>query len=423
MKLNSKSNSTSNSNERLSQVMRSLDNAHELEPFLQNVISAASELTCSEAASILEFDEQANMLRFIAAPWSDWEQLRGIQIPVDKSAAGWVFRELKPLHIPDVRADARHFSEVDLALAFETRSLLAVPLIVGGKPLGVLEAVNKSSADYTEDDTTILEMLATVAALAIHNFSLQRRVEASMTELAELDHLKNDFIAITSHELRTPLGLILGHATFLRELTGQTHREQLDIIIKNASRLKEIIESLSSMDNYETGTARVRQGAVSIARIIEEVIVSFSDMASKRNITLKAELGRDDLFVEADAGKISIALSNLVKNAIIFTDDGGHIFISGESVPGYVKVSVIDDGIGIPPKDLPRVFERFYQVESHLTRRHGGMGLGLSVAKVMIEMHGGRIWVESVEGKGSNFTFLLPVNATQAESASQVFLT
>ncbi len=408
--------------ERLSEVVRSLENIHELEPFLRNVISAAGELTDSEAASILEFDEQSNALRFLAAPWHQWEPLRGIQVPLDKSAAGWVYRELKPLRLPDVKADARHFSEVDFALAFETRSLLAVPLIAGGKPLGVLEAVNKTSADYTEDDATILETLAATAALAIRNAGLQRRVEAGMTELAELDRLKNDFIAITSHELRTPLGLILGHATFLRELLGQDHREQLDVIIKNASKLKEIIESLSNVDNYETGSARVRQRAVSMARIIEEVVTSFSDMASKRNITLNAELGRDDLFVEADSGKISIALSNLVKNAIVFTDDGGHIFVSGESVPGYVKVSVIDDGIGIPPKDLPRVFERFYQVESHLTRRHGGMGLGLSVAKVMIEMHGGRIWAESVEGKGSNFTFLLPVNATQVESASNVFL-
>lgn len=408
--------------EGLSEVMRSLGNVQELEPFLQNVISAAGKLTDSEAASILEFDEPSNALRFLAAPWHQWEPLRGIQVPLDKSAAGWVYRELKPLRLSDVKADARHFSEVDFALAFETRSLLAVPLIVGGKPLGVLEAVNKTSADYTEDDATILETLATTAALAIHDASLQRRVEASMTELAELDRLKNDFIAITSHELRTPLGLILGHATFLRELLGQDHREQLDVIIKNASKLKEIIESLSNVDNYETGSARVRQRAVSIARIIEEVVASFSDMASKQNITLKAELGRDDLFIEADAGKISIALSNLVKNAIMFTDDGGHIFVSGESVPGYVKVSVIDDGVGIPPKDLPRIFERFYQVESHLTRRHGGMGLGLSVAKVMIEMHGGRIWAESLEGKGSNFSFLLPVNSTQAEAASNVFL-
>ncbi len=106
----------------------------------------------------------------------------------------------------------------------------------------------------------------------------------------------------------------------------------------------------------------------------------------------------------------------------MFTNQGGHVFVTGELVPGYVKVSVIDDGIGIPAKDLPHIFDRFFQVESHLTRRHGGMGLGLSVAKVMIEMHGGRIWAESMEGKGSNFTFLLPVNPVQAEAGSRVFL-
>jgi two-component system sensor histidine kinase VicK len=156
---------------------------------------------------------------------------------------------------------------------------------------------------------------------------------------------------------------------------------------------------------------------VSIARIIEDVVASFSDMASKRNITLKAEPGQEDLFVEADGSKITIALSNLVKNALTFTDENGHILVRGEPIPGHVKVTVMDDGIGIPSDDLPRIFERFFQVESHLTRKHGGMGLGLSVAKVMIEMHGGRIWAESEEGKGSTFSFILPVNASRAEMA------
>ena len=295
--------------------------------------------------------------------------------------------------------------------------------MVKGRPLGVLEVVNKiGDTHYTEDDAIILETLAAPAALAVYNADLQRRIEAGDSEIAELDRLKSDFIAITSHELRTPLGLILGHATFLRELLSEEHHEQIDIIIKNASRLKEIIESLSSVDNFQSGAARIRQRAVSMARVIEDVIASFSDMAAQRNITLKADLSRDDLLVEADGGKIAIALSNLVKNAIMFTDGGGHVFVTGDLVPGYVKVSVIDDGIGIPARDLPRIFDRFFQVESHLTRRHGGMGLGLSVAKVMIEMHGGRIWAESMEGKGSNFTFLLPVNPMQAEAGSKVFL-
>ena len=112
----------------------------------------------------------------------------------------------------------------------------------------------------------------------------------------------------------------------------------------------------------------------------------------------------------------------MVKNAIVFTDPGGHIFIVAGRIPGYIKISVSDDGIGIPARDLPHIFERFYQVESHLTRKHGGMGLGLSVARVMVELHGGHIWAESLEGKGSNFTLLLPVNAPQADAAGHVLI-
>jgi len=408
--------------ERLLEITRNLSTALDLDPFLKSVVAETCGLTESEAACILKYDGTSDELEFLAVPWHYRDALQGKRIPLDGSAAGRAFREAKPLHIPDLRADSTCFSALDFASAFETRSLLAVPLMLKGKPLGVLEAVNKiGAAHYTEDDITILETLAAPSALAIHNAELQRRIEAGDSEIASLDRLKSDFIAITSHELRTPLGLILGHATFLRELLGEEYHEQVDVIIKNASRLKEIIENLASVDNFQSGAARIRQRAVSMSRIIEDVVASFSDMAAQRNITLKANAHRDDLLVEADSGKVAIALSNLVKNAILFTDEGGHVFVEGELLPGYVKVSVIDDGIGIPARDLPHIFDRFFQVETHLTRRHGGMGLGLSVAKAMIELHGGRIWAESMEGKGSSFSFLLPVNLVQAEAGSHIF--
>jgi signal transduction histidine kinase len=193
-------------------------------------------------------------------------------------------------------------------------------------------------------------------------------------------------------------------------LVGNEYHEQVDAIIRNASRLKEIIESLSSVDNYQTGGASLRSRKVSVTRIIEDVSASFRDMSVQKGVALKVELERgQDLFVDADGSKIAIVLSNLVKNAITFTNDGGHVAVRGGFENDFVKVVVEDDGVGIPARDLPHVFDRFYQVESHLTRRHGGMGLGLSVAKVMIEMHGGRIWAESSEGLGSTFIFLLPV--------------
>ena len=110
-----------------------------------------------------------------------------------------------------------------------------------------------------------------------------------------------------------------------------------------------------------------------------------------------------------------------MRNAIAFSDEGGFVLVRAERLPGYVKVSVIDNGIGIPARDLPHIFERFYQVEAHNTRHHGGMGLGLSVARVMVKLHGGEIWVESMEGRGSNFTFMLPERSPEGSGERSIF--
>ena len=397
--------------ERLLEVVRGLTTAPDLESFLQSVISEATELTNSELASILEYDESAEELRFIAMQWFQRDLLRPVGVPLNGSAAGWVYRRGQPLIIQDAKVDKRHFKVVDRVTNHQTHSLVAVPLMVRGEVVGVLEALNKKDdAHYTEEDLTILETLGALAAQAMQNMNLQRKVKVARIELAELERLKTDFIAITSHELRTPLGLILGHATFLGELIGEEHADHLDTIIRNATKLKEIVENLSEVDNYQTGAARVRNQRVSLAKIANDVIITFQDEANSRKITLKADMGDSDYYVDADSVKISVILSSLIKNAIQFTDAGGQVTIHVDEVPGHMKISVIDDGIGIPAKDLPRVFERFFQVETHLTRRFGGMGLGLAVARAMVELHGGRIWAESEEGKGSTFTFLLPVD-------------
>jgi signal transduction histidine kinase len=408
---------------RLLQVIGDLSTSLEFEPFLQSIVDEASELTSSESTSILCYDSSADMLSFVAAPLNQREFLLAVQVPLEGSAAGWTFRHAEPLVVQNTADDRRHFKELDRLTNSHTRSLLAVPLIFRGVPVGVIEAVNKTGdAHYTEEDVLILAVLASLAAFALREHDLQEQVEQTHSETANLDRLKSDFIAITSHELRTPLGLILGHATFLRELVGAEYHEQLDLIIRNATRLKEIVENLASVDNYQSGAARVRQKDVEMARLVQDVVESFLGEARQKGILLHAEVGATRLTVKGEVGKISIALSNIIKNAILFTDRGGHIFVTADAVPGYVKVSVVDDGLGIPAKDIQRVFERFFQVESHLTRRHGGMGLGLSVAKAMIDMHGGRIWAESVEGRGSNFTILLPVDSSQASAADKVFL-
>lgn len=405
--------------ERLLEVVRGLTTSPDLNAFLQSVISEASELTNSELASILEYDEVADELRFLAVQWFDREALGSVGVPLEGSAAGWVFRKRQPLIIQDARADKRHFKTVDRVTKHQTHSLVAVPLMVNGEVIGVLEALNKKdNAHYTEEDLAILETLAALAAQMVRNAALDRKIRATKIELAELERLKSDFIAITSHELRTPLGLILGHATFLKEMGAVEHVDQLDTIIRNATKLKEIVENLSDVDNVSNGAARIRNSKVSMSKIVEDAILTFQDEAKSRNITLQAEMAKSPFFVDADGTKISIVVSNLVKNALQFTDSGGQVTIAVGEDTGYLKVSVSDDGIGIPARDLPRVFDRFFQVEEHLTRRHGGMGLGLAVAKSMVELHGGRIWAESQEGKGSTLTFLLPIERAPKPSAS-----
>ncbi|MBV6392634.1 MAG: Sensor histidine kinase RcsC [Anaerolineales bacterium] len=396
---------------RLLEAAQSLNDGTDIASRLRGILAAAAELTGSGSASLIEYDESALNFRYVCASWHDPDAGKpDSRIPLNGSVAGWAFLNRASLIVDDAKNDPRHSKKVDEVSGVAVRSALGSPVLSRGVPIGALEVFNKPGK-YTDDDILVVETLAALASAAMRNDILERELASTKEETRELDRLKNEFIAITSHELRTPLGLILGHATFLKELLAGNYDEQVDSIVRNASRLKEIIESLTSVDNYQTGGALVRPRLVSMARVIEDVCATFNAMAEKKKVGLKKVLQPgSEMWADVDAGKIAIALSNLLKNAIAFSNEGGEVVLRGEQHPDYVKVSVKDDGIGIPAKDLPFVFDRFYQVEGHLTRKHGGMGLGLSVAKVMVEMHGGRIWVDSEEGKGSVFSFILPTH-------------
>jgi len=408
----------------LLEIGRMLTSEVEMESLLEMVSRAMSELTCSESASIFLYDDEAHALRFVFSSDGSHHLAQDIVIPINDSVAGAAFAENRIVAIKDASKFPRHFKRIDQETKVTTRSILAAPITYRGQVLGVLETINKrDGVDYNGDDVTILETLASLLALSFENTSLEGIIGKIKEEASRLDKMKTDFIAITSHELRTPLGLIIGHSTFLREIINDEFHDQMDTIIRNAMRLKEIIESMTSVDNAQAGTAVVRSHNVSMRKILEGIVETLQLEAKQKKISLRAELGNSDLMLEGDAEKIGIAILNIGRNAVMFTNEGGHVLIAARQEAGHIKISVRDDGIGIPAKDVPHVFERFYQVESHLTRKQGGMGLGLSVAKMMIEMHGGKIVVESVPGKGSNFTITLPVDSARAESDSKVFIT
>ncbi len=406
--------------ERLLEVNRSMSAILELEPLLQHILEVGTDLVNAESGSILLYDEQSDQLRFVAGPPGVIERLKDLPVPLESSLAGWVFTHNEPLITHDAQKDPRHFSGIDRNLRHQTVSLVAVPLRLQDRVTGVLEAVNKRQGFFTQQDIEVLEVLAAQAAVAIHNAQLLRRVQDAYDNLQRLDKMKSDFIAITSHELRTPLSLILGFATHLRELLTEDQRRYVEMIIRNALRLKELIEDLSHLENFQRGSSVVQRHTFNIVLTLRELIKELEPLAQEHQVSLSIEAPDTIPLIEGDRNKIAVALRQVIKNAILFNRPEGKVWIRVHAVPGFIKVSVEDTGVGIPAKDLPHIFERFYQVEDHLTRRHGGMGLGLSIAKAMIEAHGGQIWAESEEGKGSTFSIVLPVTQRQMGAGQRI---
>ncbi len=377
---------------------------------LQSIVEMAAELTQSDYCSILVYDPPSESLKFVAGPWLQMPMLALINVPLEGSIAGETYRDNEVIQLTRVEQDVRLFHTVEDLLGIRTRSLLSVPVRHRDVVLGVLQAVNKYDGEYNHEDTAFLLSLAAHAGSAVYHQQLEARLDQVELALDELEQRKTDFISITSHELRTPLGIILGNATFLREMIpGPDFRPQLDAIVISALKLKELVESLTKAENLQSGTARLRAEAVDINALVEDLATGYQSEAWRKEITLVTALSPDENIVAGEADKIAGIIQNLLRNALTFTDKGGHIQISTQHLPGYVQVAVTDTGIGIPESEQDLIFNRFYQVESHLTRRHGGMGLGLSVAKAMVDLHGGQIWVESQEGRGSTFAFVLPI--------------
>jgi len=399
--------------ERLVEVCRNLGKSEDVKHLLQQVVNAACDLTGSQYSFLFTYEQETDLLKIVAGPLENRDALARVRVPIEKSLTGSVYSKSRSITINNAQSDPRMFHDMERVLRYTTQAICAVPVIFRGKTIGVLETVNKRDKSiYNEDDLIILETLASQAAIAALSTSLIEETENAYTEAKELDQMKNNFIAIASHELRTPLGLVLGHATFLRELiSDEQQRSQVEIIIRNATKLKTIIEELANINGYQTGSARFRVKTVPINALIQKICEQFYEQACQNNISLQTNLLTQEIQIEGDEEKLVIAFSNLIKNALIFTNPQGHVVVSIEQLPGFVQISFEDDGIGIPENELHKIFTRFYQVQSHLTRKHGGMGLGLSATKAMIEMHKGKIWVESVEGKGSKFTVLLPISA------------
>jgi len=396
---------------RILELSQQLTSTLELQPLLQEIIRAAAELTDTEAASIMLYDENAGELRFAAITNVAQEQLTRIRVPIEGSVAGVIWKTGQPMLVTDAYRDPRHYDGTDQATRFQTRNILGVPLAYKDRNIGVLEALNKCGDEpFTEEDTRLLCALASQAAVAIQNAQLVGALQQAYQKLNQLDTLKSDFIAIASHELRTPLAIVLGYASMLKDTTSGPTADQLEVVVQAALRLRGLIEEMVNLSHLDAGETVLELAAFPIQELVFTVCTEVDSLATAKGQTISLHVPPDPLPIKADRSQITIVLNNLLTNAIKFTAPGGRIAVSAEQHGSEAWIAVTDSGIGIPASDLERIFEPFYQVEPHMNRRHGGLGLGLSIARGLIGLHSGRIWAESVVGKGSRFTFTLPTS-------------
>jgi signal transduction histidine kinase len=255
-----------------------------------------------------------------------------------------------------------------------------------------------------------LMALAAQAAVAIENARLVGALQQAYDRLGQLDRLKSQFIAIASHELRTPLSLILLYAAILQEQLGDAAETQLDAVQRAAMRLKSIIDTMLNLRYLETGRMELAATHFDLRDEVSAACEDYGTLAGTGDLVLEADLPDDPVDIYADREKLRVVLDNLISNAVKFTPTGGRVQVRVCKQGDEVELSVADSGVGIPVEELERVFERFYQIESHLTRRHGGMGLGLAIVKELVELQGGRVWAESEPGRGSRFFVVLPVS-------------
>ncbi len=394
---------------RLVEISLTLNSTLALQPLLQFIMDEAKDLASAEGASILLKDRHTQELKF-AASSSGSSDLIGRTVPLEGSIAGTILRENRAVAIDDVSTEPRHYRQTDQQIDFQTRSVLGVPMRIKDKVVGVLEVVNKRAGGWTADDRSMLSILAAQAAVAIENAQLVAALRKAYHELDQLDKLKNDFIAIASHELRTPLGVILGYASFLKEDAEGEASAHADAVFRSALQLRDIIEQMTNLRYLKMGETEMVYEVLPVVELLANVEHDIESLAQAKDHQLTVDAPDPDLMVKVDVNRISTALGNILNNAVRFTPAGGQITVSTLLKPSEVWILIQDNGIGIPADQLEKIFDEFYQVEDHMTRRHGGMGLGLAIAKALVEAHGGRIWAESAGlNQGSTFYVSLPL--------------
>lgn len=376
---------------------------------LQTILTTAVDLLECHDVSILLYDEREKGLRFAAVTNPNKEKLEEIPVPLENSLAGTIFTENRYLVINNVDQDPRHYDEVGEQTEYKVDSLLGVPMRIKDRVTGVMEALNKKEGGFTDFDVSLLLVVASQAAISIHNAQLIQALQQANIELSQADKLKRDLMSVASHELRTPLGNILGYATLLYEDAGEEIRPLAESILTASSKLRAVLDDIANMNLLYAGKADLELASTTLQQVISYARQEVEHAVRQEDYELEYKLPADPLPIVVDLPKMSVVFVNLLLNAVRFTPKQGKIVLEAREYQDRIEVEVRDTGRGIKPENLEKIFEVFFQEEEHMTRRVGGLGLGLSIARELVELHGGELWAESEgRGQGATFTVSLP---------------
>jgi two-component system, NtrC family, sensor kinase len=404
----------------LGDVGRVLSSTLDLETVLQTIVTRANQLTGTAGCSIWEYDEAREEFRLRASHYADEADAAMLPAPGrvttihrGQGVTSRVMERREPVQIRDIAAEGAYESPIRQPLIQAGhRALLGVPLLSEDEVIGVLAVTSKVPGEFEPEIVRLLSTFATQSALAIQNARLFLEIEDKGRQLAAASQHKSEFLANMSHELRTPLNAIIGFSEVLGErMFGELNEKQdeyLKDIHASGQHLLSLINDILDLSKIEAGRMELEVTDFDLPMAIDNALTLVRERAARRSIALHTTVNEQLGQIEGDERKIRQVLLNLLSNAIKFTPEGGRIDVHAIPRDGMVEVSVTDTGVGIAPEDQEAVFEEFRQVGT-ADKKVEGTGLGLALSRKFIELHGGKIWVESQVGEGSTFTFTVPV--------------
>ncbi|MGP0083126.1 MAG: GAF domain-containing protein [Steroidobacteraceae bacterium] len=400
----------------LGEVSQAVNSTLDLETVLSTIVAKAVQLSDTEAGAIYVFDDAQQEFHLHATYGMDQElidALRQRHIGLNEPDVAVALAQGEPIQVADLREGPPSAAN-EIILRAGYRARLLAPLLRGEEIVGMLVVRRRTPGAFPQNTVDLIKTFAAQSVLAIQNARLFHEIEDKGRQLEVASKHKSQFLANMSHELRTPLNAILGYSELILDnIYGEAPekmRSVLERVQTNGKHLLGLINDVLDLSKIEAGQLTLSLSDYSVVELVQGVYVAVEPLAKQKNLALTTDIAKGLPVGRGDERRLAQVLLNLVGNAIKFTE-AGEVKIQASCVNGSFKVAVRDSGPGIAAADRAKIFEEFQQVDDTSTRTKGGTGLGLAISKRIVEMHGGRIVVDSELGKGSTFTISIPVNA------------